>query len=87
METTVGIGAAVLGTTVAVPTLNGEKRVKVPPGTPDGAQLRLRGLGVPASGRKPAGHQFITVRIEVPNPDALSEEERALFEGLLERGV
>jgi len=87
LETSIGVGAAVLGTTVAVPTLNGEKRVKVPPGTPDGAQLRLRDLGVPASGGKAAGHQFITVRIVVPEPGVLSDEERALFEGLRDREI
>ena len=87
VEASVGVGAAVLGTTLTVPTLSGEKRVKVPPGTPDGAQLRLRGLGVPATGRKPEGHLFITIRIAVPDPGALSAEEQAAFEGLRERGL
>ena len=85
VESSIGVGAAVMGTTVAVPTLKGEKRVKVPPGTPDGAQLRLRDLGVPAQTGKSAGHQFITVRIVVPTPDALTDEEKALFDGLRER--
>src|SRR5919201_96546 len=37
---------AVLGTTLTVPTLEGNVRLKVPPGTQSGQRFRLRGRGV-----------------------------------------
>jgi curved DNA-binding protein len=72
---------AVLGTSVQVPTLGGSVRLKVPPGTHAGRQLRLAGRGLP----KPhagAGDLFAIVQIVVPT--VTSERERALFKELAE---
>ena len=70
---------AVLGATVQVPTLGGKVRLKVPPGTRAGQQLRIAGRGLP----KPhtgAGDLFAIVEIAVPSmPD---EQERTLFKAL-----
>ena len=38
---------AVLGTDLRVPTLDGTVTLRVPPGTPSGRMLRVRGKGVP----------------------------------------
>ena len=56
---------AVLGAEVKVPTLDGPPvTVKVPPGTPSGRVLRVRGRGVPhARGR---GDLLVTVEVAVP---------------------
>ena len=70
---------AVLGTSVEVPTLGGAVRLKIPPGTQSGRQLRLskRGLPKPRGGE---GDLFAIVQIVVPEePDA---KEQALFEQL-----
>jgi curved DNA-binding protein len=83
----IGVGDAVLGTTVEVQTLDGSKRVKIPPGSPDGTSLRLRELGVPATKSKPAGHQFVVVHVRVPDASALSDDERKAFESLQSRGL
>ncbi len=72
---------AVLGTSVQVSTLGGSVRLKVPPGTHAGRQLRLAGRGLP----KPhagAGDLFAIVQIVVPT--VTSERERALFKELAE---
>lgn len=72
---------AVLGTSVLVPTLGGSVRLKVPPGTHAGRQLRLAGRGLP----KPHGGEgdlFAIVQIVVPT--VTSERERALFKELAE---
>src|SRR2546425_5683806 len=37
---------AVLGTTLSVPTLDGQVNVRIPPGTNNGRQLRVRGRGL-----------------------------------------
>jgi curved DNA-binding protein len=70
---------AALGTTVEVPTLEGELRLKIPAGSSSGRQIRLRGKGYPLAGGE-RGDLFATVHIKVPAE--LSERERALFEEL-----
>lgn len=70
---------AVLGATVEVPTMGGPVRLKVPPNTHAGQQLRLAGRGLP----KPAGNEgdlFAIAQIVVPT--AAGESERELFRQL-----
>ncbi len=59
MKVPVTFAEAALGTTVAVPTLNGKPvNVKVPPGTRSGKVFRVAGQGVPVAGQagRPSGH-------------------------------
>nr|WP_205862277.1 molecular chaperone DnaJ [Planosporangium thailandense] len=64
---------AVLGTDLRVPTLDGAVTVRVPPGTPSGRTLRVRGKGVTTrSGR--TGDLLVTVDVQVPKD--LSEDAR-----------
>ena len=73
---------ATLGTTLDVPTINGEVSMKVPAGTQEGTQLRLKGQGVPDSrGGKP-GDQLCTVRIQIDKK--LTAKEKQLYEQLRE---
>jgi molecular chaperone DnaJ len=68
---------AVLGVDLRVPTLDGAVTVRVPPGTPSGRTLRVRGKGVPGrNGRD--GDLLVTVDVTVPK--TLSEEARAALE-------
>jgi molecular chaperone DnaJ len=55
---------AVLGTTLTVPTLDGNVTLKVPAGTASGRTLRVRGRGVPGRGR--SGDLLVTVEVAVP---------------------
>jgi curved DNA-binding protein len=70
---------AALGATVEVPTLEGQRKVKVPAGSSCGRRLRLRGQGLPSPRGEP-GDLYATVQIRVPKK--LSDEERELFERL-----
>lgn len=70
---------AVLGTTVEVPTLGGPVRLKVPPNTQAGQQMRLSERGLPKPHGK-AGDLFAIVQIVVPA--AVTEPERKLYEQL-----
>jgi molecular chaperone DnaJ len=73
---------ATLGTTLDVPTINGEVSMKIPAGTQEGTQLRLKGEGVPDSrGGKP-GDQLCTVRIKIDKK--LTSKEKQLYEQLRE---
>jgi curved DNA-binding protein len=70
---------AALGTTVSVPTPDGEAKVTVPAGTSSGRRLRLRGRGMPNPKGTP-GDLYADARIMVPAH--LTDAERELFEQL-----
>ena len=68
---------AVLGTELKVPTLDGAVTLKIPPGTQSGRTFRVKGRGVPASGRKAGGDLLVTVQVAVP--PRLSRKARDLL--------
>ncbi|MBS1217365.1 MAG: DnaJ protein [Proteobacteria bacterium] len=70
---------AVLGATIDVPTLGGTVRLKVPPHTQAGQQLRLSGRGLPRPHGK-EGDLFAIAQIVVPA--TATDVERGLFEQL-----
>jgi molecular chaperone DnaJ len=72
---------AALGATVEVPTpYGGRVSLKVPPGTQDGRQLRIRGQGAPKlSG---GGKGDLIARLGVSVPKKLSKKEREALEEL-----
>ncbi|MFP5375986.1 MAG: DnaJ C-terminal domain-containing protein, partial [Acidimicrobiia bacterium] len=71
---------AALGAEVKVPTLDGGPvTVRIPPGTPSGRTLRVRGHGVPGPGGR-RGDLLVTVEVAVPRH--LSAGERQAVEAL-----
>ena len=58
--------AAALGTTVTVPTLDGDEQVEVPPGTQPGTVVTLRERGMPTLGRGRRGDQQVVLNVVVP---------------------
>ncbi|MDQ1686989.1 MAG: molecular chaperone DnaJ [Frankiaceae bacterium] len=65
---------AALGATVKVPTLDGPPvTVKIPPGTPNGKVLRVRGKGVK---KRDGSRGALLVTVEVVVPHDLSDEAR-----------
>lgn len=70
---------ATLGTTIEVPTIHGEVSMKIPAGTQDGTQLRLKEQGIRKAGRT-AGDQFCNVRIQIDKK--LTARQKQLFEEL-----
>ncbi|MEJ2547002.1 MAG: DnaJ C-terminal domain-containing protein [Gemmatimonadota bacterium] len=74
---------AALGAKIPLKLMDGKTAsLTIKPGARSGSQLRLKGRGMPARGRKPAGDLIAELRIVVPDP--LSEEEKGLFEKLAE---
>lgn len=69
-----------LGTSIEVPTLEEPKRVKVPAGIQPGQKIRLRGYGVAASGKRPAGDLFAVIEVAVPKQ--LTSEQKELLDQL-----
>jgi molecular chaperone DnaJ len=72
--------AAALGTTVRVPTLDGEEEIDVPAGTQPGTVVTLRGQGMPSLGRGRHGDQKVVLNVVIPRK--LTERQRQLLEEL-----
>ncbi len=71
---------AVLGATVAVRTLHGTVRIKIPPGTESGTEFRVRGKGLPAGEGDRFGDLYAVATVVFPsNP---SPRERELWQQL-----
>lgn len=79
LVTVVGIDAteAMLGATVTVPTLEGEREVTVPPGTQPGEQIVLRGAGLPALHERRRGDQRLVFKVIVPRNLSAEQQEIA----------
>ena len=69
---------AALGTTVQVPTLDGEAELEFEPGTQAGEIRVLRGRGMPVLQGFGRGDQRVLVNVQVPR--RLTEQQRALLE-------
>jgi molecular chaperone DnaJ len=71
---------AALGTSVEVPSIGGNVRIKIEPGTQSGKILRLRGKGLKDLNGYGAGDQLIYINVWTPKK--LSPEEKSKLEGL-----
>jgi molecular chaperone DnaJ len=71
---------AMLGTTVSIPTLDGEREIELVAGTQPGHEEVLRGSGLPRLGGRRRGNQRVIVNVVVPTN--LSEEQREVAERL-----
>jgi molecular chaperone DnaJ len=72
---------AALGANIEVPTLDGTVTVKVPPGTPNGKTLRVKGRGAP---RPQGGDGDLLAKVSVEVPKKLSRKEREALEQFAE---
>jgi molecular chaperone DnaJ len=71
---------AALGTTVQVPSLDGDLPVEIPAGTQPGETITLRARGLPPLGRGRTGDLHVHVNVIIPR--RLSREQRDLLEQL-----
>ncbi len=65
-EVPVTFSQAVLGATVKVPTLFGMEELRIPAGAKSGAQVTLRGKGMPDVRGYRQGDQLVVLRVETP---------------------
>jgi len=71
-----------LGTTVEVSSIDGPKRVKIPPGH---LKVRLRGLGAPDVDKGGSGDLYVEVKIDLPGK--LTETQKQIVETLKKEGL
>jgi curved DNA-binding protein len=81
MDIEVPLYAAVLGGDVRIPTLSGDVKLKIPPGTQSGKTIRLKDRGMPLlHNEDECGDLYARVMIQIP--EDLTDEEYELFEQL-----
>jgi molecular chaperone DnaJ len=76
----INIAQATLGAEIQVPTLEGSHKVKIPEGTQNGTQFRLRHKGVTVLNSNARGDLYVHVEVKVPT--RLTRDQRKLFEQL-----
>ncbi len=78
-EFPISLADASLGASIEVPTIDGGKaKVKIPAGTQNGKQFRLKGKGMPMMRNKNYGDLYIQAVTEVPI--SLTKEQKSLLE-------
>jgi curved DNA-binding protein len=85
VEKEINFSEAVLGTTIEVPTLEGMKKVKVPPGTQSHTKMRLKGLGIPHFQTEGRGDEYVKVIVKVPQK--VTEKTKGLIQELAKEGI
>jgi molecular chaperone DnaJ len=86
LDLQINVSQAALGDEITVPTVDGDTKLSLPPGTQSGRVFRMRGLGVPKldrSGRGAnmgRGDQVVIINVAIPKN--LSAEQRELFQQL-----
>ncbi|EXJ80652.1 molecular chaperone DnaJ [Capronia epimyces CBS 606.96] len=78
----IAVTTALLGGEVTVPTLDGEVKVRVPPGTATGDRITLGGMGMKRLGGRGASAGDLRVEFKVAMPRSLSANQRTLLEML-----
>jgi DnaJ-class molecular chaperone len=71
---------AALGAEITAPTVDGRVSLKIPAGSQTGRVMRLRGRGLPAHGKEPAGDLLYELKVLAPSD--LNARERALMQDL-----
>jgi len=85
VEKQIRFSEAVLGTSIEVPTLKGNKTVKVPPGTQSNTKIRIKGYGMPKMNSSEKGELYVKISIVVPK--VLTKIQREHIEKLSPHGL
>jgi molecular chaperone DnaJ len=80
---------AALGAEITAPTVDGRVSLKIPAGSQTGRVMRLRGRGLPARGKEPAGDLLYELKVLAPTD--MTAKERTLMQQMADsfkaRGV
>lgn len=78
----VSLYESLMGARLEVPTLTGRARINLPPGTANGAKMRLKGQGLKSPRHKEPGDLYVICQVVLPGP--LNEEALNLVKKLQE---
>lgn len=76
---------AVFGGTVSVPTIDGEVKLRIRPGTQSGTVIRLKEKGVPHLRGRGRGDEYVRLQVQVPSK--LTKKQKELIKALGEMGL
>ncbi len=83
---TIRLSESLLGTQVAVPTIEGgELSLKIPPGTRHKTRMRLTGHGLPKMKGQTKGDLYVTVAVDIPKK--MTAEQKKIVEKLSATGM
>lgn len=85
IEVAIPVTLAILGGEIKVPTIDGDLKLRVRPGTQSGSMVRLRERGIQHLRGRGRGDQY--VRISVILPEKLTRSQHELIEKLAEEGL
>jgi curved DNA-binding protein len=85
VERSIPFSAACLGVSLDVPTLEGDKRIKVPAGMQPGTKIRLKGCGIKSLGSNAKGDLYVKIGVHIP--ETLNGEQKKLVEALAGKGL
>ena len=69
-----------LGTEIRVPTLEGQEKLKISPGTQPNSIIKLKGKGLPKYGGYGRGDELVRINIKVPTK--INDVQKALLKEL-----
>jgi DnaJ-class molecular chaperone len=76
---------ATLGGEIKVPTIEGEVKLRIRPGTSGGSMMRLKGHGVTHLRGRGKGDQYIKIHVNIP--EKLTREQKELIEEIKAHGL
>jgi len=80
LELEINVAQAALGDEVVIPTLEGEEKLKIPPGTQSARVFRLRSRGIPKLRGNGRGDLLVITQVNIPT--RLSDQQKQLFQEL-----
>ena len=57
---------ATLGAEITVPTVHGDQKLSIPPGTQPGKMIRMRNKGIPVLRGNGHGDQLVMINVNIP---------------------
>jgi DnaJ-class molecular chaperone len=85
VRVSVPFSMAALGGQIKVPTVDGDVKIRIRPGTQSGTMMRLRGKGAPSLHSRGHGDEYVRINVNVP--EDLSREQKSLVEDLKDTGL
>lgn len=83
VESSISPSSATLGDEISVPTVHGDVKLKIKPGTQPGAVIKLSDKGGPKFRGKGRGDQYVKIKIDIPIKP--SKDVKKLWEKLSEK--
>ena len=85
MKMDIDVSTALLGGSVEIQTLDGQRSVKVPPGARSGQKIRIKGAGAKRMKHAGAGDLYLEIGISVPNK--LTPRQKKIAQELKKEGL